>query len=167
MVLNRQGKAAAALPQVERLLADEPRNPGYRNLKAAVLANLGDYAESIEVYEAVLGRISAPAQDLDELRTRVENRRPPGRQRRRLPARASRMQPTLGEAYWSLANLKTFRFSDADDVARMRSALARDDLADEDRLHFEFALGKALEDAGALRRVLRRITRAAMRSAAT
>ena len=54
VVLNRQGKAVAALPQVERLLAKEPRNPGYRNLKAAVLANLGDYAESIDVYEAVL-----------------------------------------------------------------------------------------------------------------
>ena len=43
-----------ALPQVERLLAKEPRNPGYRNLQAAVLAQLGDYAGSIEVYEAVL-----------------------------------------------------------------------------------------------------------------
>ena len=49
-VLNRQGKAAAALPHVEQLLAREPRNPGYRNLKAAVLANLGDYAGSAAVY---------------------------------------------------------------------------------------------------------------------
>ena len=59
--------------------------------------------------------------------------------------RAIAMQPTLGEAYWSLANLKTFRFSDAD-VLALRNALARVDLADDDRLHFEFALGKALED---------------------
>ena len=34
VVLNRQGKAAQALPEVEKLLAREPRNPGYRNLKA-------------------------------------------------------------------------------------------------------------------------------------
>ncbi|MGH7748169.1 MAG: tetratricopeptide repeat protein, partial [Candidatus Dormibacteria bacterium] len=53
-VLNRQGKADLALPQVERLLAGEPRNPGYRNLHAAVLANLGDYLGSIRIYEAVL-----------------------------------------------------------------------------------------------------------------
>ena len=56
------------------------------------------------------------------------------------------MEPGLGEAYWSLANLKTFRFSDSDLMA-MRHALRRTDLPDEERLHFEFALGKALEDA--------------------
>jgi hypothetical protein len=60
--------------------------------------------------------------------------------------RAIALEPTLGEAYWSLANLKTFTFSNAD-VMAMRAALARGDLADEDKLHFEFSLGKALEDA--------------------
>jgi tetratricopeptide (TPR) repeat protein len=60
--------------------------------------------------------------------------------------RAIALEPTLGEAYWSLANLKTFRFSDAD-VLVLRKELARADLSDEDRLHFEFSLGKALEDA--------------------
>src|SRR5205823_8327013 len=57
------------------------------------------------------------------------------------------MVPTLGEAYWSLANLKTFRFTD-EEARAMRAALGRKDLADEDRVHFEFALGKTLEDAG-------------------
>src|SRR6185369_12727668 len=46
----------------------------------------------------------------------------------------------------SLANLKTVRFTD-DDVAAMRRQLARVDLAEEDRFHLDFALGKALEDA--------------------
>jgi hypothetical protein len=59
--------------------------------------------------------------------------------------RAIALVPTLGEAYWSLANLKTFRFG-VNDVAAIRAALARGDLSDEDRLHFEFSLGKALED---------------------
>ncbi len=61
--------------------------------------------------------------------------------------RAISMVPTLGEAYWSLANLKTFRFTD-EEARAMRAALGRKDLADEDRVHFEFALGKTLEDAG-------------------
>jgi tetratricopeptide (TPR) repeat protein len=55
--------------------------------------------------------------------------------------------PTLGEAYWSLANLKTFRFTPPD-LTAMRAALAHPDLSDQDRLHLDFALGKALEDAG-------------------
>ena len=55
--------------------------------------------------------------------------------------------PSLGEAYWSLANLKTFRFT-PDEIAAMRAQLARSDISDEDRFHLDFALGKALEDEG-------------------
>src|SRR5437879_8413938 len=60
--------------------------------------------------------------------------------------RAISMVSTLGEACWSLANLKTFRFTD-EEARAMRAALGRKDLADDDRVHFEFALGKTLEDA--------------------
>ncbi|MCE3285458.1 MAG: triacylglycerol lipase [Steroidobacteraceae bacterium] len=55
------------------------------------------------------------------------------------------LAPSLGEAYWSLANLKTFRFGE-DDIAAMRAQLLREDLGFEDRVHFHFALGKAYED---------------------
>ncbi len=143
-VLNRQGNAAAALSQVERLLHKEPRNPGYRNLQAAVLANLGDYAESIKVYEAVLKEF--PRQPKVWL-SYGHSLKTAGRQAESVAAyrHAIGMQPTLGEAYWSLANLKTHRFSDAD-LSALRTALARQDLEPDDRLHFEFSLGKALED---------------------
>ena len=144
VVLNRQGKGALALPQVEALLAKEPRNPGYLNLKAAVLANLGDYSESIEVYEAALKDF--PRQPKIWM-SYGHSLKTAGRQDDSVAAyrRAIAMQPTLGEAYWSLANLKTHRFSDGD-VAALRGALERNDLSDEDRLHFEFSLAKALED---------------------
>ena len=55
------------------------------------------------------------------------------------------LEAGLGEVWWSLANLKTYRF-DAADLAHMRTQLARKDLSAEDRFHFHFALGKALED---------------------
>ncbi|MGL4541766.1 MAG: sulfotransferase family protein, partial [Polymorphobacter sp.] len=61
---------------------------------------------------------------------------------------AIQQAPQLGEVWWSLANLKTVRFTDAD-VGAMQAQLARDDLADEDRYHLDFALGKAFEDAKA------------------
>jgi hypothetical protein len=57
------------------------------------------------------------------------------------------LAPHFGEAYWSLANLKTFRFS-VEEKQAMRFQLARGDLTEEDRLHFDFAMGKALEDDG-------------------
>jgi tetratricopeptide (TPR) repeat protein len=55
--------------------------------------------------------------------------------------------PVFGEAYWSLANLKTFRF-DAAELAAMHAQLAKPDLDGSDRLHLHFAVGKAFEDAG-------------------
>jgi predicted Zn-dependent protease len=147
VVLFRQMKAAQALPEIERLLAREPRNPGYRNLKAAILAHLGDYSESIEVYEAVLKEF--PEQPKVWL-SYGHALKTAGRTEECITAyrHGIELQPTLGEAYWSLANLKTRRFS-ATDVETMRAALRRKDLDEDDRLHFEFALGKALEDAGA------------------
>ncbi len=145
IVLNRQANSAAALREIERLLAKEPRNPAYRNLQAAILAGLGDYADSIAVYEAVLkefpnqpkvwmsyGHALKTARRKDECVAAYR--------------RALAIEPTLGEVYWSFANLKTFRFTDSD-VAAMRMHLAAEKTSDDDRLHFEFALGKALEDA--------------------
>ena len=81
-----------------------------------------------------------------------EDRKSRRRQRRRIPA-CDRIGAALGEAYWSLANLKTFRFSAATSQ-RCTGLLRAADLADEDRLHFEFALGKALR-MRSLRGVLR------------
>jgi predicted Zn-dependent protease len=146
IVLHRQSKPAAALPQVEQLLAKEPRNPGYLNLKAAILANLAEYAGSIEIYERVLREYPHQPKVWMSLGHSLKTA---GRQEDSVAAyrRAIGMEPTLGEAYWSLANLKTFRFSEAD-VSAIRGALRRPDLAADDRLHFEFSLGKALEDEG-------------------
>ena len=145
MVLNRQGKAELALAQVGMLLAKSPRDPGYHSLHAAVLANLGDYLGSIRVYEALLREYP---QQPKVWMSYGHSLKTAGRQADSVAAyrRAIALEPTLGEAWWSLANLKTVRFAEAD-LAALRTALARTDLADEDRLHFEFALAKALEDA--------------------
>ncbi|MBV8147092.1 MAG: sulfotransferase [Gammaproteobacteria bacterium] len=146
-VLNRQGKAAAALPQVEQLLAKEPANPGYRNLKAAILANLGDYSGSASIYAQVLREYP---QQSKVWMSYGHSLKTSGRVSDAIDAyrRAIPIEPLPGEAWWSLANLKTFRFAEPD-VGALRAALARADLSDEERLHFEFALGKALEDRAA------------------
>jgi tetratricopeptide (TPR) repeat protein len=58
---------------------------------------------------------------------------------------AAAARPDFGDAYWSLANLKSYRFDD-DEMARMRAEEASSTTAPEDRCHLCFALGKALED---------------------
>ena len=57
------------------------------------------------------------------------------------------LKPEAGETYWSMANLKIFRFEDSE-VAAMEEQLNRNDLSDSADVHFRFALGKAWEDKG-------------------
>src|SRR5207237_10735381 len=60
---------------------------------------------------------------------------------------AAAARADFGDAYWSLANLKTYRFTD-EELARMRQIEAADATKLVDRYHLCFALGKALEDRG-------------------
>ena len=146
LVLHRANKPERALVELEALLAQEPANPGYRNLKAVVLCRIGDYEPALALYDALLAQYPRNPKVWmsygHALKTAGHLDRAIAAYRRSLA-----MEPALGEAWWSLANLKTVRFTDAD-VAAMQAALARPRLEDEHRLHLGFALGKALEDRG-------------------
>jgi tetratricopeptide (TPR) repeat protein len=146
VVLHRQAKSADALREVERLLGGDPRNPGYRSLQAAALARLGEYERSIATYAGLLA--DYPGQPKLWM-SQGHALKTAGRQPESIDAyrRSIMLEPSLGEAYWSLANLKTYRFAPAE-IEAMRTQLARSDLGAEDRLHFHFALGKAMEDTG-------------------
>jgi tetratricopeptide (TPR) repeat protein len=144
VALLRQGKAAEALVEVDKLLTVDPSDPGYRNLKAAVLGHLGDYPRTIAAYADVLRDYPNQPRAWMSYGHALKTA---GRLTESIAAyrHSIDQSPRLGEAYWSLANLKTYFLSDADVIA-MEAQLAHPDLRDEDRLHFHFALGKALED---------------------
>ena len=144
-VLNRAGKSAQALEQVDRLLASDPRNPAYRNLKAGIAIRLGEVDLAAELYGGVLAEYAGHPKVWMSYGHALKSA---GRTPEAIRAykRALELAPQLGEAWFSLANLKTFRFSAAD-VAQMEQQAARAELAIDDRFHLEFALGKAHEDA--------------------
>ncbi len=144
LVLYRQNRADEALAELDTLVAAEPDHPGHANLKAAALGRLGAFEEAIALYERVL----ALAPDQPKLWMSYGHMlKTVGRQADGIAAyrRALALRPALGEAWWSLANLKTVRFDDAD-IAAMAAALADPAIGDDDRLHLDFALGKAFED---------------------
>jgi tetratricopeptide (TPR) repeat protein len=145
VVLYRQNRAAEALPYIERLLEVDPADPSYQNLKAAALTLTGDYEGAIGLYEAVLKK--HPAQPKAWL-SYGHALKTAGRQADSVAAyrRSLALTPGLGEAYWSLANLKTFALED--DVPAMQAQLERPEISEDDRLHLHYALGKAFEDAG-------------------
>jgi tetratricopeptide (TPR) repeat protein len=144
--LHAQQKPAPMLPLLERLLAQEPRSFAYRNLLASALILLGQNDRSAELLTGVLAEFPTHAKAwlnyghvlraAGQLGEAVQAYR-----------KSIELLPGHGEAYFSLANLKTFRFEAAENAA-MRDQLAREDLGDDDRLQFEFALGKAHEDGG-------------------
>jgi predicted Zn-dependent protease len=144
VVLHRLNRPADAIGELEHLLREDPSDPAYRTLKAAVLCRTGDYQPAIEIYAGLLREFPQQAQLWLSYGHALKTA---GHADRAIAAyrRCIELDADFGEAYWSLANLKTFRFDDAD-LARMRQRLARTDLQDDHRLHFEFAIGKALED---------------------
>ncbi len=146
LVLDRCNRHEDALLEVDSLLAADPDNTGLQNLKAVVLGKLGNYGNAIRLYESILDQRSKEPRVWMSLGHALKTE---GQTDRAIVAyrRAIEISPTFGSAWWSLANLKTVRF-DAGDIAAMRRQLQRGDLDDNQRLHFEFALGKALEDAG-------------------
>lgn len=146
VLLHRDNKAAEALAEVERLLAADPVNPSYRNLHAVLLSHVGEVDRACAIYDRLLREYPGNAKVWLSYGHVLKTA---GRQDDCIAAyRASiAREPSLGEAYWSLANLKTFRFS-AEDLKTMRARVADPRLGDADRLNFHFALGKAEEDAG-------------------
>ena len=145
LVLGRLGRPAEALDLLDAVFESEPESIGNLNLKAATLGRLGDFAEAIALYEAVLARNERqPGVWLSYGHMlKTVGKLSPGIAAYR---QAIALKPAFGAAWWSLANLKTVRFDDAD-VAAMTAALALPDLDPGDRFQLQFALGKALHDA--------------------
>ena len=146
VLLNRRNESARALPAIERLLAAEPRHPGYRNFHAVLLSRLGDYERAARIYAELLREYPSHAKVWlsygHSLKTEGDLQEGVAAYRRSIA-----LEPSFGEAYWSLANLKTFRFEPVE-VAAMETKAADPAVGDVDRLHLHFALGKAYEDAG-------------------
>lgn len=146
LVLYRTNRPAEALAELAQVTLEDPENPGHANLQAAAFGRVGAFDEALKLYAHVLEDV--PAQPRVWL-SYGHMLKTVGRQADGVAAyrRALALEPTLGEAWWSLANLKTVKFSDQD-LAAMRMALEAPVATEEDRWHLDFALGKALEDRG-------------------
>ena len=148
MLLLRTHRVPEALAEAQGLLEQEPDNPAFINLEGVALAKLGDYTDATLRFEAVLKRRPKNARMWLSYGHSLKT---VGRSNESVDAyrRAIELQPTLGEAWWSLANLKSIRFEASDIEAMERALQAGARMSDDDRLHLHFALGKAHEDAKA------------------
>jgi tetratricopeptide (TPR) repeat protein len=150
MALLQQEKHLEARREAERLLRHEPDNRDYLKQYGAACIGLGDYEPVIDLYERLLAdRLQSGSEAADLRLWRANALKVTGRGEEAIAdyhaALAARAD--YGVAWFSLANLKTYRFTDHE-IARMRAAEAQPAVQDMDRVYLCFALGKALEDRG-------------------
>jgi tetratricopeptide (TPR) repeat protein len=145
-ILHKRQKFEKALEQARILRDKAPGVPHFDMLFANQNLAVGNFDTALAIYDAL--HAARPDNHQVSL-TRGHALKTLGRQGEAVAAyrQACASKPDFGDAYWSLANLKTYRF-DEDEIAAMRTVQADRATSRVDRYHLCFALGKALEDRG-------------------
>lgn len=143
-LLIRLGKYKVAEQQVEKLLSIQENNLSYKIAKANVLTGLGKINQAITLFEQViaeddniagfhlqLGHAFKAQGEIEQAVSAYQT--------------AYQLNPSYGDAFWSLANTKTYRFTD-DEISHMQQEQTNEALAIDDKVQFYFATGKAFED---------------------
>lgn len=146
-LLLQRHEYGLALLETDKLLAAEKSNPLFRQLRAHILWAIGDDDEA----RTISGQLAEENPQRAECWIAYGDAlRGVGLEEECIVAyrRALACRPSFGSAWWSLANLKTYKFDDAD-IEVMNEILKRQDIAVEDRINVLFSLGKAWEDRSA------------------
>jgi tetratricopeptide (TPR) repeat protein len=144
--LIKRQKHIEARAEVQKLLAIDPANGDYLTLTANAEVGLGQSEKALEIYAEML-RLQPASWDVPLWMGHAQKTIGQVPEAIGSYRAAAAARPDFGDAYWSLANLKTYRFTD-DEIARMRGEEAAPATVPVDRFHLCFALGKALEDRG-------------------
>ena len=143
--LHAHAGSAATLAEIETLPQSLRTTPGVRAIEAVELGRVGLHDREIALYESL---IRETPDSVETWRNYGEALKTVGRSEEAVSALRSaiRLRPTFGKAWFALANLKSFEFSNQD-LAVMRKALRRKP-GKEDAVYLNFALGCALENRG-------------------
>ena len=143
-VLRKQQKFEAAHDNVQYLYDSQPNNPLFQSHYALDRMQAGDYEQAFELFDNVLKKIP---NDPATLTSKGHALKTYGRQDEAIASyqAAYRAKPDHGDAYYALANLKTYKFSD-DEISSMRKIESQTGLSHQNRIFLCFALAKALED---------------------
>lgn len=143
-VLRKRQKFAAALEQARALLERDPDSPVFLSHYAIEAMQTGDYETALSAFDRVLEKIPGDPATLTSrghaLKTAGESEKAVASYKAALAS-----QPEHTDAWYALANLKTYRFDDGE-LAAMQVQAENAALSHTQRIHLSFALGKAHED---------------------
>lgn len=143
-LLAKLGKFGQAKQQAEILLQASPNNHSYVAIKASAMLGIGEVEQAINLYQQVLNQRN----DLPGIHLLLGHAfKADGKIEQAVEAyqQAYQIRPDFGDAYWSLANTKTYRFTDLE-IKNMQTQRNKVDVEFDDQAHLEFALAKAYED---------------------
>jgi tetratricopeptide (TPR) repeat protein len=143
-VCMKQDRYDEALEAVQRALDLDPKMVQSWIIRGNILTRAQRHEESLEAYRQALKFSPNSAGALSQVGHVLKTI---GRQEESIEAfrKCIRAHPGFGEAYWSLANLKTFEFA-PEEVEVMEEMAADERLPDEARVNFFLSLGKHYEN---------------------
>lgn len=147
-LLIRIGKYKAAEQQVETLLHEQPDNLSFKVAKANVLKGLGEISQAITLFEQAIAQSELQNNPVAGFHLQLGHAfKAKGDITKAIAAyqQAYKLEPSYGDAFWSLANTKTYRFSD-EEITQMQDQQSVEGLTLTDKIQLHFATGKAYED---------------------
>ena len=143
-VLSKRQRFQKAVDEAKALMEQAPDNPQLQSLYAIQCMQLGDYETALTLFDKILERV--PHDPVTNV-SKGHALKTGGRSDDAVAAYRAALdsQPFYCDAWYSLANLKVYRFDDAE-LAAMEALENNPHLGGQDRVYLQFALGKAYED---------------------
>jgi len=142
-ILRKKQKFAKTLEQVNILCDQYPDNHSYQAQKASEIMQNGDHEAAIKLLDNILQK---NPYNFSTFTSKGHAQKTLGQTDEAIKSyqTAYKIKPDHGEAFFSLANLKTYSFS-KDELNGMRDQAKRVDLSLRDKAYFHFALAQACE----------------------
>ena len=146
MILRKKQKFAKTMEQVNILCDQFPENLSYQAQKASEIMQNGDHSQAIELFESIIEKNKFI---FSALTSKGHAEKTLGKTDNAIKSYKSayKIKQDHGEAYFSLSNLKTYKFSNSE-LDQMRKQLKRVDLTLKDKAYFHFALAQGCEAIG-------------------
>ena len=145
-VLIKRQKYAKALEEAEKLYTKDKDNLRFMIAYAVTLQQTNKQEEALELYNKIL---NIDKKNPEILVSKGHLQKTFGNLKGSIDSykKSYKIDPYYGDAYWSLANLKTYEFND-EEIMQLEKMTQDEFINDNEKIYMSFALGKAFEDRG-------------------